>query len=166
MNIINVRNILVIGQRKTGVELDETLYTNLSTPEQCIESQIEIEGYALQLFTDDDVNIEYLSHFPKETGSADYNMLFGGKSQKSKKFINEKTGHYDLIIIYGAPFVSFIMDISMVHDLHKVMKPNGLISLFQLQENVPKYWSFMDFQHFNRKFQRFPSVDNELLYIK
>lgn len=162
-----MRNVLVIGQRKSGVELDPSTddFINYNTPKKCKEVNIELEQYVLQIFPDDDVNIEYLSHFPKKVGSADYNMLFG-ESRKSKKFVKDKTGNYDLIIAYSVPYVSFIMGESIVQDLHTIMKPNALLSMYLLNERNQKYWSIYDFKHFIRKFERFPSVYNELLFIK
>jgi hypothetical protein len=164
-----MRNVLVIGQRKSGVDLDPSTeeFSYYNTPKRCKEVNIELEEYVLQVFPDDDFNIEYLSHFPKEVGSADYNMLFGGRlSKKNKKFVREKTGNYDLIIAYSVPYVSFIMGESIVQDLHTIMKPNALLSMYLLNQKNQKYWSIYDFKHFIRKFERFPSIYDELLFIK
>jgi hypothetical protein len=164
-----MRNVLVIGQRKSGVDLDPSTeeFSYYDTPKRCKEVNIELEEYVLQVFPDEDFNIEYLSHFPKEVGSADYNMLFGGRlSKKNKKFVREKAGNYDLIIVYSAPYVSFIMGEYIVQDLHTIMKPNALLSMYLLNQKNQKYWSIYDFKHFIRKFERFPSIYDELLFIK
>lgn len=116
--------VLVLCQRKKGNDIYG----------QSIQNVIDKINNVVQQLIGNNYNITYMSKLTEEIkGEVDIDCRLDGITDCSKKFIEENTGSFDIIIIQTCPFQ--IMNYNIIYNL---LKPNGIMVLSSFPINITK----------------------------
>ena len=125
--IVSVKMILVLCQRKGGISSIIGLHTNVKntvvpTIESLATDMMSSESHVTHYLTD----LSDLSHLQTKnfTNEVDFDLRLDHdiNNEKGKKFIESHQQYYDLLVLNTCPFRHILYDI-----LFGLLKPDGLV---------------------------------------
>lgn len=115
-----VKNVLIVCQRRIGGIRRNPAGPDINDVEDVKIVNSKLESEIKKVLDAGELNIEYLSSMGGFLGEVDHQINLVKHDEEAWKFIREKTGKYDLIVLQTCPILYMCLEM-----IHQMLKDDG-----------------------------------------